>query len=620
MCKVLKVGSLILTVVMLCQLFASIPLCAEGLYGDLNSDGSVNSIDFALLRGYLVGTSNGSQGTDWEKYADIYQDNSINSLDFAILRRYLLGMTKVLPFIPGTSNVTPSPTPTISSSPTPQEEWIPYIPQPEDVALSLVIDCSSGSYLNAKRYIQANITFPDGGYRIADEGQLVSSTSDSSQFNYTTSGVKIEKYVGPNPVTHALMSKQIKYQLDDTLSKRNYFNFIVYDTSVTEFYFTSDSVIAPTPVPFGATVNKNFVDGNTKFAADLFKKFSEEDSCKNVFFSPFSISMALSMVYQGAGTTTKDSIAKALNYTGMSNEEINQSYIDHLKYFKNLYPQVELNVANSIWLREGFEAKESFISKNQEVFNAQCSYLDFSDPSSCDVMNKWISDATKGKISNMVEPPIPAETVMNLINAIYFKGNWTDQFDISQTTEGTFTNINGKKETVQMMHKFDDYNYAENDEFRAIELPYGSGSISMYCILPEASNVNDFIAEFDNNKWTEIKSKLSHGSDINLSIPRFKFEYKPQNVKQKLADLGMGEAFSRNADFSGIGENVWIDSVTHKAVIDINEKGAEAAAVTIIGLFGSGMPNSFIADKPFMFIIADNVTGTILFMGKVVDF
>lgn len=602
--KMLRNGSFALILILLFQIFASIPIYAEEICGDLNGDGKVNSIDFAYLRGYLLKVDTYSESV-LEGNADLNMDGKVNSLDFALLRQYVLGMIKTLPY------VAEQPTPTPQT--TPQGDWIPFVPKTEDVRLRLVIEYSTQTG-SKQTNIFVDITFWDGGYRIADEGELVYSPEDNT---FTTSGVKIEKYVGPNGVTLASMQKQIKYPIENQLGSVNHFVFKVGDTSVSEFSFTPSSIIPPTPVPFGAEVNENFVNANTQFAANLFKKFSKEDTDKNVFFSPFSISMALSMVYQGAGTTTRDAIAEALNYKGMSIDEVNQSYMDHLSYFKKLYPQVELNVANSIWVREGFDVKESFLNKNKEVFNAQNSFLDFSNPEACDIMNNWISNATKGKIGNMIKPPIDPEIIMYLMNAIYFNGSWTDQFDIAQTRQGNFKKLNGENKLVQMMNKTDDFRYGEGLGYKAVELPYGSGSVSMYCILPQG-NVNSFIENFDNDMWSGIKSSLSM-KNVQLSIPRLKIEYEPQNLTGKLSELGMGEAFNRGADFSGIGDDLWIDGVSHKAVIDINEKGTEAAAVTIIGVGTTSMPNTFVADKPFVFVIADNQTGTILFMGKVVN-
>ena len=258
---------------MLCQFIGTIPIYAEDLiyaedfYGDLNGDWSVNAIDFAILRGSLLQTNNHKIVSGREKYADLYKDDAINALDFAIFRKYMLGIIDTLPYIP---NVTPTATVTpTTSTPTPQGDWIPFVPKPEDVGLNLLLDYSSGSRDKVQKYINVNITFWDGGYRIANEGKL----ETTSEGNFTTSGVKLEKYVGPDAKTEASMNKQIKYPLDTTLLKdKNHFDFKVGDTVVTDFSFTQNSIIAPTPVPYGAEVNKNFVNANTQFGANLFKK------------------------------------------------------------------------------------------------------------------------------------------------------------------------------------------------------------------------------------------------------------------------------------------------------------------------------------------------------------
>ncbi|HOQ01714.1 MAG TPA: serpin family protein [Acetivibrio clariflavus] len=614
-----KKFSLILAIIVLCQLFYVIPVFSESLFGDLNGDNSVDSIDYALLKTYLLYTRAPS-GDNWMEHADVYRDGEINSLDLAILKKYLLGMTKSLPFNPEGNDSQPTPTFEIPVTPTPKEDWIPFVPPAENVSLKLVIDNSYQTGANQQKYIQVEITFNDGGYRIADEGKLECTTSQSGELYFYTSGVKIEKYVGSGGVTMALMHKVIKYPVENQLGDKNRFDFKVYDKIVTGFSFTTNSVIMPEPITYDAEVNEKFVNANAQFAADLFQKFSKDDLEENVFFSPFSISMALSMAYQGADTTTKDAMAEALNYKGMTDDEINQSYRAHLDYFKKLYPQIELDVANSIWIKKNSQIKESFLNKNNEVFDAYSSFLDFSSPEACDIMNKWISDATKGKINNVIKSPIQSNIVLYLMNAIYFNGSWTDKFDITQTTNSYFTNIKGEKELVPMMNRTGKYKYAQTSEYRAVEIPYGSRNVSMYCILPEKDNVNDFISQFDNNKWNEVKSKLSMRSNVRLSIPRFKIEYEPGDIIGKLTELGMGEAFSYGADFSGISDNApWIGDIKHKAVIDVNEKGTEASVITTIGMATPSIPDAFTANKPFMFVIADNVTGSILFMGKVVS-
>lgn len=618
MSKFVKKIALVLVLVLLSQFINISLIFADSLYGDLNADNSVNSIDYAILRGYLI-SKHLLSGTDWLARADVYKDGEINSLDLAVFRKYLLGKIKSLPYIAEQNVNTPTPTGIVSATPTPTDEWVPFIPKPEDVSINLILDRRNYIERRNENAIQVCITFNDGGYRIVDKGKLMCYRLETGEWLFYTSGVKIEKYVGSGGVTMALMYEEIEYLIEEELTERNHFDFRVYDTTVTGFSFSKYSVLDPEPVPYTGTVNENFVNANTQFAANLFEKFSEEDAEKNVFFSPLSISMALSMVYQGADTTTKEAMAKALNYTGLTDEEINQSYREHLSYFKKLYPQVELNIANSIWIRENFRVEESFLDKNKEVFDAQSYFLDFSKSEACDIMNKWISDATKGKINNMIKPPIDPDTIMYLMNALYFKGNWMKEFDETNTKNSLFTNIKGEKKLVPMMNKTYKYKYAQTSEYRAVELPYGAGNISMYCILPEEGNVNDFIAEFDSNKWNTIKGSLSVGPSVKLSIPKFKIEYEPHDIPGKLKELGRGEAFYSGADFSGISDDVWIIDVKHKAVIEVNEKGTEAAAVTVIGVPTSALPNSFIADRPFMFVIADNATGTILFMGKVVD-
>lgn len=608
MCKALKFGSAMLVIAMLCNFLTTFSFCAERLYGDLNNDGGVNAVDFALLRGQLLQTRPLS-GNDWEKYADVYQDGDVNAIDFAILRQYLLGMINTLPFIPDT----PEPTPTDN----PKNDWVPYIPKPEEVKLGLVINQMTG------RHIQADLKLDDGFYRVID-GQLISQESESG-IDFTTSGVQIEKYVGSENLPSN--SNQIKYFLPDTIGEKNHFTFKVYDTIVKDIYFSQNSIIDTTPILYGATVNKNFVNGNTNFAINLMQKLNIEDADKNMFFSPFSISMALSMPYQGAGTTTKDCMAEALNYTGMSDEEINQSYVDHLKYFKALSSSVDLNFSNSIWIREGFEVKDSFTSINNKIFNAKCSNLDFANDSACDTMNKWISDSTKGMIGKMIDPPIPEYIKMYLMNAIYFNGSWANKFDASKTKDGIFNTLLGDKKAVPMMNKTDSCLYTETSEFKAVKLPYTKGNISMSCILPKNDNINDFISKFNNEKLAAMNKNFSNVNEVILSIPRFKIEYAPEKLNEALIAEGMGEAFSDFADFSGISKNpLLINNVQHKAVIDVNEEGTEAAAVTIISMVPPSIehepksPPTFIADKPFMFIIQDNQTGTILFMGKVADF
>ena len=364
------------------------------------------------------------------------------------------------------------------------------------------------------------------------------------------------------------------------------------------------------------------VGGNSRFAFDIFKQLNMEDGSGSIFISPLSISTALTMTYQGAEATTKEAMAKALGYTGIEDEKLNESYKNLLRYLRQLDKKVELNISNSLWIREGEAIKEDFLSANKDIFDASATQLDFSKESAADEINQWISDATKKKIEKMIDSPIPSDIVMYLINAIYFKGDWTKQFVKKDTVAAPFVAGDGSTREVMMMSRYGKLEYGQGDSFKAIRLPYGSGKTAMYCILPEeAASINDFVKALDTDKWKTIRDSISEKEDVQLKLPRFKLEYGIKNLNDSLTALGMGEAFTDSADFSGIREGLSISRVLHKAVIEVNEEGSEAAAVTVVEMreTAAAEPLTFIADRPFVFVIADDVTGTILFMGKLYD-
>lgn len=358
--------------------------------------------------------------------------------------------------------------------------------------------------------------------------------------------------------------------------------------------------------------------GNTHFAFDLAKILQAEDPDASLFLSPLSISTALTMTYHGARSTTKEAMEKALSYEGISAEAIGQTYQALLPYLEQVDPKVEIAIANSIWAREGKEIQQDFLDLNKAYYNTEVTTLDFSKDSAADTINGWIEDATKGKIERMLEPPIQPNVVLYLINAIYFKGKWTTPFDKDNTRDGTFTNSHGEQQTVPMMDRKDTIEYFEEDSYKAVRLPYGEGRLSMVCILPsEETNLSDFLEGMNEMKWEEIRAGLSETEDVILQIPRFKLEYGVKELNDSLISLGMEEAFSPYADFSGIREGIFINRVLHKAVIEVNEQGSEAAGATVVEMTESAAmdPITFIADRPFLFLIVDDTTGTILFLG-----
>jgi len=369
-------------------------------------------------------------------------------------------------------------------------------------------------------------------------------------------------------------------------------------------------------------ISSETIKGNSRFAFDIFRQLDREEGEQNIFISPLSISTALTMTYQGAGTTTKEAMVNSLGYSGIGDEELNESYQNLIRYLRQIDKKVELNIGNSLWVREGEAINEDFLAVNKEIFDASATSLDFSNENAADQINQWISAATKKKIEKMIDPPISPNIVMYLINAIYFKGDWTNQFDKKHTFSAQFNAGDSSIREVMMMSRNGKVEYGSGEDYKAVRLPYGSGKTAMYCILPQEDvSINDFIAGLDVDQWQVIRESILERDDVQLKLPRFKMEYGIKNLNDSLAALGMEEAFSDTADFSGIRDGIYISRVLHKAVIEVNEEGSEAAAATVVEMQESAAlePLTFIADRPFVFIIADDDTGTILFMGKMFD-
>jgi len=352
-------------------------------------------------------------------------------------------------------------------------------------------------------------------------------------------------------------------------------------------------------------IDTQVTGGNEDFAFNVFRELNNEESKENLFISPLS--------------KTKEDMAKALSYAGIDITAVNTSYKNLLPYLSNVDEQVDLDISNSIWYRMGQPIKEEFITTNKEAFDAEISEIDFSQPDAADTINKWIKESTKGKIEKMLNPPLPSDVIMYLINAVYFKGNWTYEFDKDNTYPGIFTNIDGTEEDVDMMSMTRTVDYGKGDDYEVLRLPYGNKKLYMYFILPYNSNINELIDSLDSEKFNAIRESIADEDEVIVGIPRYKVEYGIKNLNDVLKKMGMASAFEMDADFSKIREGIFISRVLHKAVIEVNEEGSEAAAVTVVEMLESAEmedPTSFVADRPFVFAIRDEETGTMLFMGK----
>ena len=384
----------------------------------------------------------------------------------------------------------------------------------------------------------------------------------------------------------------------------------------------SGEVSAEQSDELAGSVDRNLVSANTGFGFDIFKELILEDKDQNIFISPLSILLALAMTYNGAVGDTNLAMAEALGFKGFDLEELNSGFNDLMISIKNADSDIELAIANSIWHKLGFKAKEDFIERNRKYFSSEVKEIDFSTPEAVDTINGWIDEATKGKIEKMLTE-IPPDAVMYLINAIYFKGNWTYPFDENLTSDDDFYLLDGSTKKVPMMSQEENFGYYDGDNFSAVKLPYGQEKMAMYIILPdEGVSLDSVTSSLDADKWNEIKESF-YGSQVSLTMPKYKMEYGIKLLNDALAELGMGIAFGPGADFSGINPDIFISKVLHKAVIEVNEKGSEAAAATVVEMVTS-MPMAeeiieFRVDRPFFFVIADDRTGSILFMGKVVE-
>jgi serine protease inhibitor len=366
------------------------------------------------------------------------------------------------------------------------------------------------------------------------------------------------------------------------------------------------------------------IAADNQFGFELFQKVNASvNEPKNRMISPLSVSLALAMLYNGAEGNTKRQMEEILHKSNLSAEDINQSYKLMVEGLSSHDPKVELSISNAIFYRNTFAVKPDFISTNQNFYQAEVSGLDFTNTTqTLETVNGWVNTKTKGKIDKIIEE-VSDNAVMYLLNAIYFNGEWKYRFDSKETFDMTFRKEDQSTIQVPTMQIENPFNYLSNENFKLLEMPYGSGKYSMLIFLPEdgrttddvisqlsADNVNDWIS-----KMTEQKKKVY--------LPKFEFKFDDSLVDE-LETLGMTDAFNASAaNLSGISDKAQlvVSEVKHKSYIKVDERGTEAAAVTgiTIEVTSVGPDNSFRVDHPFVFAIREKDTQAILFIGKVND-
>ena len=380
---------------------------------------------------------------------------------------------------------------------------------------------------------------------------------------------------------------------------------------------STDTIVGDLLVPIDDPGVVTVASANTSFGFKLLHDLRERETTPNIFISPLSISIALTMTYNGAAGQTERAMAEVLEIDGLDLSTINNSNEVLRNSLENADPNVENSIANSLWSRQGVELNPNFLERNQQFFEAKIAALDFSEPQAIKTINQWVETNTNGKIKKIVHEISPA-TVLFLINAIYFKGSWQNKFDTSQTRSGIFQLSDGTQKQVQMMNREGEYPYFRGEHFEAASLPYGDGRLSMYIFLPTAhSNLNDFLEGLNTKSWQRWLSQF-HNETLHLMLPRFKLEYEA-TLNDTLKALGMEIAFDSGADFSGMGPTgLFISEVRHKTFVEVNEQGTEAAAATAVIVAESAKP-VFHVNRPFFFVIHDIKTNTILFMGTVTE-
>lgn len=379
-----------------------------------------------------------------------------------------------------------------------------------------------------------------------------------------------------------------------------------------------------TPKEIALTAKSAQVIGNSNaFGIELFAKTVAEEN-KNLMLSPLSASTALTMLLNGCGGNTYTQLKATLNYPDdMTISEVNEAYKSLVGQLLSADSKVKIVLANAIFYGKGFEVKPPFLSTMDTDFNAHIQGLDFGLPSALTTINGWASDNTFGKIPKVLNE-ISSDAVMFLMNALYFKGNWSYQFDKSLTQDSPFTLDSGNTVNVPTMQGEVGTKIVHGTGYSAVEMPYGRTNFTMVVIVPNGT-LASFNTGFTGDVWKSITSTIDAHTEYGTTVvflPKFKFSYE-KVLNDQLTSMGMVDAFSSvAANLSGISDrSIYVSFVKQNTFVDVNEEGTEAAAVTTIGVYdmASPGPTVFRVDKPFVFTIRERTTNTLLFIGQVTD-
>lgn len=372
------------------------------------------------------------------------------------------------------------------------------------------------------------------------------------------------------------------------------------------------------------------MEAGNDFSFGLLREIAQEKDYRNIFLSPISAHIATCMLANGATGETYSQIVNTLGYDGFSIDDVNSAYRTLLEGLKRVDTSTELDIANSIWVKDDFPVSSDYVSDMAEIYDAYVKNLDFKSSSAIKTINSWCSQKTGKMIPSAIDR-IEDETVMLLMNAVYFKGKWKERFSGSDTYDEEFTTLGGQKQQRDFMHITKQFKYSQDEDgrVRMCEIPYGNGGFVMDVVLPDTDiDFREFIAGMTGEKWKDMFT-YTGSHEVVLSLPKFKLESNYE-LTDALMAMGMELPYDKDkADLKKMCSDplwqLWVGKTTQKSVIEVDEKGTKAATVTthhVKGETAAGPPAGrvvFKADHPFLFLIRETTSDTILFIGTLTD-
>jgi serine protease inhibitor len=394
---------------------------------------------------------------------------------------------------------------------------------------------------------------------------------------------------------------------------------VILSITLTTVLFAMSNCEQSNPEVKSVNISADFAAKTSNFAFDFWKNLqAEENVDNNYFISPLSLYIALGMLLNGADTETKAEIQKVLGLENQNMEEINKTYAELIENLPKVDPKVINTIANSIWQDKSFVSEQTFLDNLTTNFKARLYNEDFANAATVEKINQWASDNTNAKIKKILEKIEPSQ-VMFLINALYFKGDWTKEFNTESTQKAEFNGTKGIK-MVDMMNQTSEFKYGNLENYQLVELPYGNEKYSMTVLLPKSGTVENIVSKLDATNWQAAQNAMTK-TKVGVSLPKFTIEYS-KKLNSVLQKIGMIKVFGNQADLSKIAKpagKLKVGFVKQDTYVAVDEKGTEAAAVTTIGIEVTSIQTypKIICNKPFAFLITEKTSNTIMFIGKV---